>query len=183
MSVPVVRVHIGPCRAGFRPRAAWVLGIMWAPWGARCSSRTVPRTWCTRRRAGEGSLDPGRSAARKSFFTIHSLFHKTSLSCARSAKLFGPCVPSAAIDADIVASAFHFLVRWDEYCVDTRDRFGRLPFGSSTFGQVAGLDPLDPPVERYIGLIADALGFDRPTGWQVYLTNDIDDLRMRTPRS
>jgi len=97
--------------------------------------------------------------------------------------LFAACAPSAPISADIVASAFHLLVRWDEYCVAARDRFGRLPFAASTFGQVAGLDPLDPPVERYIGLIADMLGIDRPTDWQVYLTNDIDDLRMRTPHT
>ncbi len=97
--------------------------------------------------------------------------------------MFGPCAPSAPIVADLVASAFHLLVRWDEHCVSSRDRFGRLPFDASTFGQVAGLDPLDPPVERYIGLIADALGIDRPAGWQVYLTNDIDDLRMRTPQT
>ena len=90
--------------------------------------------------------------------------------------LFGPCAPSAPIGADLVASAFHLLVRWDEHCVSSRDRFGRLPFDASTFGQVAGLDPLDPPVERYIGLIADALRH-RPAGWLAGLP----DQRHRRP--
>jgi glycosyltransferase involved in cell wall biosynthesis len=182
MNTPPVRVHIGPCRAGFWPRAEWVLGIIVGALGRTMHVTDGPADLVYSPDAPEmGVWIPADSRAQE-FFTQSTAFSTKRAHFVHGApSLFGPCAPSAAIDADIVASAFHLLVRWDEYRVDTRDRFGRLPFAASTFGQVAGLDPLDPPVERYIALIADALGIDRPTGWQVYLTNDIDDLRMRTP--
>ncbi len=181
---PSVRVRVGPCRAGFRPRAEWVLGIL-----IRALGRTMVLT------DGPADLvyapDPPKSGVwlpadvrAQEFFGQSTAFStERAYSVYGAPTLFPPCAPSAPIGSDLVASAFHFLARWDEHCVATRDRFGRLPFAASTFGQVAGLDPLDPPVERYIALIADQLGIARPTGWRVYLTNDIDDLRMRTPQT
>jgi glycosyltransferase involved in cell wall biosynthesis len=184
MSGASVRVRIGPCRAGFRPRAEWVLGIMIDALGRSMQLTEGPADLVYAPDPPDAGVWIPADARAQEFFSQSTAFStKRAFFVHGAPTLFGPCAPSAPIDADLVASAFHFLVRWDEHCVSARDRFGRLPFTASTFGQVAGLDPLDPPVERYIGLIADALGIDRPAGWQVYLTNDIDDLRMRTPQT
>lgn len=184
MNTPPVRVQIGTCRAGFRPRAEWVLGIIVGALGRTMHITDGPADLVYAPDAPESGVWLPADGRAQEFFAQSTAFSTTRAYFVHGAPtLFGPCTPAAAIDADIVASAFHLLARWDEYCVSTRDRFGRLPYAASTFGQVAGLDPLDPPVERYIGLIADALGIDRPAGWQVFLTNDIDDLRMRTPHT
>ena len=184
MSGPIVRVRIGACRAGFRPRAQWVLGIMINALGRTMRLTDGPADLVYAPDPPDAGIWIPADVRAQEFFSQSTAFStKRAFFVHGAPTLFGPCAPSAPIGADLVASAFHLLVRWDEHCVSSRDRFGRLPFDASTFGQVAGLDPLDPPVERYIGLIADALGIDRPAGWQVYLTNDIDDLRMRTPQT
>ncbi len=179
-----MRVRIGSCRAGFRPRAEWVLGIMVGALGRTMELTDGPADLVYAPDAPESGVWIPADARAQEFFSQSTAFStKRAFFVHGAPTLFGPCAPSAAISTDLVASAFHLLARWDERCVGSRDRFGRLPFAESTFGKVAGLDPLDPPVERYIGLIADALRIDRPGEWQVFLTNDIDDLRMRTPQT
>lgn len=181
---PVVHVRIGDCRAGFRPRAEWVLGIMIGALGRTMTLTDGPADLVYAPAAPDaGVWIPADGRAHEFFAQSTAFSTKRAFFVHGAPTLFGPCAPEAPISADLVASAFHFLARWDEHRVGVRDRFGRLPFSESTFGQVAGLDPLDPPVERYIGLIADALAIDRPTGWQIFLTNDIDDLRMRRPQT
>jgi glycosyltransferase involved in cell wall biosynthesis len=184
VSEQVIRVRIGPCRAGFAPRAAWVLDILVRALGYRIVQTDGPADLAyTIDQPDEGVWIPADPRAHEFFAQSTAFSTKRAFLVHGAPLLFAPCVPSAPISADLVASAFHFLVRWDERWVVARDQFGRLPFAESTFGRVAGLDPLDPPVERYIGLIGDALGITRPAGWRVFLTNDVDDVRMRTPKT
>ncbi len=184
MTEPVLRVHIGDCRAGFAPRAAWVLDVLVGALGHRMVLTDGPADLTyTIDQPDAGVWIPADPRAHEFFAQSTAFSTKRALLVHGVPLLFGPCAPSAAISADLVANAFHFLARWDERWVTDRDEFGRLPFARSTFGQIAGLDPLDPPVERYIGLLADALRITRPSAWRVFLTNDIDDVRMRTPQT
>ncbi len=184
MSTPVLRVHVGECRAGFAPRAAWVLDILVGALGHRMvrTNGAADLTYAIDQ-PDAGVWIPADPRAHEFFAQSTAFSTKRAIIVHGVPLLFGPCAPSAAISADLVANAFHFLARWDERWVTARDRFGRVPFAESTFGQIAGFDPLDPPVERYIGLLGDALGISRPDGWRVFLTNDIDDVRMRTPQT
>lgn len=96
--------------------------------------------------------------------------------------LFPPTHPREAFPGDIVASAFYLLARWDEYRVADRDRFGRLPFDTSAWARIEGLDIEDPPVEAYLAVLRAALGLPAPTSFTVHLTHDIDRIRRRTAR-
>ena len=184
MNRPVVRVKVGECRADFGPRAKWVLGIMIRALGHRMelTGGAADLTYTIDRPDG-GVWIPADPAAHE-FFAQSTAFSTNRAHLVHDVPLlFGLRAVREPIPGDIVASAFHLLARWDERCVADRDAFGRLPFAASTFGRIEGLDPLDPPVERYIGLLGTALGINRPRDWHVYLTNDIDDVRMRTPKT
>ena len=185
MTRPVVRVRIGECRAGFARRAEWVLRIMIDALGAAMvltDDDDADLVYAADAPAS-GVWIPADLAAHEFFAQSTAFSTKRARVVHGVPLLFPPKNVSASIGGDIVASAFHLLARWDEHCVRSRDEFGRLSFADSTFGQVAGLDPLDPPVERYISLIGEALGASRPVGWRVFLTNDIDDVRLRTPHT
>lgn len=185
MSRQIVRVRIGDCRDGFRPRAEWVLGILIDALGAGLQLTDGPAdlVYAPTPPPEHAAWIPADLQAQAFFEQSTAFSTNRAYLLGGLATLFPPCAPGAPIGADLVASAFHLLARWDEHCVSVRDRYGRLPFAESTFGQVAGLDPLDPPVERYIRALADQLGITPPPGWRVFLTNDIDDLRMRTPHT
>jgi hypothetical protein len=181
---PLVRVHIADCRAGFGPRAAWVLGILIGALNAEMALTDGPADLVYAPEAPESGVWIPADVAAHEFFAQSTAFStKRALVVHGAPLLFPPRIVSGAVGGDVVASAFHLLARWDEHCIKNRDEFGRLTFAESTFGQVAGLNPLDPPVERYISLIGDALGITRPAKWRVFLTNDIDDVRLRTPHT
>lgn len=178
-----VRVHMRDVRPVFVPRARWVLDTLVESLG--CTpvwTDADPELVYAPTRPAAGLWIPADPAAQ-AFFEGADPFPTRAIHRARRlALLFPPTHPDEPIPGDIVASAFHLLVRWDELHVTERDRFDRLPLSASSFGQIAGLSLEDPAVEGYIDALRAALRIRPPTTWRVALTHDIDRLRRRTPK-
>jgi glycosyltransferase involved in cell wall biosynthesis len=180
---PGLRIRVEGCRDAFAPRAGWVLGILAEALGRTAVFTDGPADVVYAPAPPDSGVWIPADPAAQAFFEGRTAFPGPRAHRAGGLALLFPARDEALpVPGDVVASAFHLLARWDEWCVPVRDRFDRLPYAESTFARVAGLDPQDPPVEGYVAALRRALGIPAPTAWSVYLTHDIDRLRRRTPR-
>jgi hypothetical protein len=90
------------------------------------------------------------------------------------------------LHADLVASAFFLLSRWEESIIEARDRWGRIP-DSELYVRKHELDerPLVNEYARFIARIAEARGESIPpcpTEYALVPTHDIDRLYLQGPR-
>ncbi|MFN8120915.1 MAG: glycosyltransferase [Thermoleophilia bacterium] len=176
-------VRIEACPDRFVPRARWVLGILAEALGEEAVFTDGPAELVYGPRTpDDGAVWIPADHIAQAFFDGREAFPGPAAHRIGNLVFLFPLRDAALpIPGDIVASAFHLLARWDEWCVPERDRFGRLPYAETTFARM-GLDPEEPPVEGYIALLRRALGRPEPRGWSVFLTHDIDRVRRRGPK-
>ena len=178
-----LRIRIEGCREQFRPRAEWVLRTLAEGLGRTAEFTLADADLVYAPSAPASGLWIPAQPEAQEFFEGQEAFPGVAVHRAAGLTLlFPPVAEGGVVPGDIVASAFYLLARWDEYRVAERDRFGRLPFDSSAFARIAGLDIEDPAVEGYLAALREALGMPAPDSWSVFLTHDIDRIRRRTPR-
>ena len=178
-----LRIRIEDCREQFRPRAEWVLRTLAEGLGLTAEFTDADADLVYAPSAPASGLWIPAQPEAQEFFEGQEAFPGVAVHRAGGLTLlFPPATEGGVVPGDIVASAFYLLARWDEYRVAERDRFGRLPFDSSAFARIAGLDIEDPAVEGYLAALREALGMPAPDSWSVFLTHDIDRIRRRTPR-
>jgi len=181
--VSALRIRIEDCREQFRPRAEWVLRTLAEGLGRTAEFTDADADLVYAPSAPASGLWIPAQPEAQEFFEGQEAFPGVAVHRADGLTLlFPPATEGGVVPGDIVASAFYLLARWDEYRVAERDRFGRLPFDSSAFARIAGLDIEDPAVEGYLAALREALGMPAPDSWSVFLTHDIDRIRRRTPR-
>ncbi|MGD9696726.1 MAG: glycosyltransferase [Thermoleophilia bacterium] len=182
MSAPL-RIRVEGVRPAFASRARWVLETLAEGLGRAALFTDGDADLAYTPEPPGGAVHIPVDPAAQAFFEGEDAFPATAVHRSGGLTLlFPPVREGAPIPADLVASAFYLLARWDELRVPERDRFGRLPLAASAFGRIAGLDLEDPPVEEYLAALRTALGMRPPGHWSVALTHDIDRIRRRTPK-
>lgn len=87
--------------------------------------------------------------------------------------------PRLVVRADVVASAFYFLTRYEETFIEERDRWGRVPEEDLSIVQegLADRAPVDEYREVLAGWLGRLLGrfvAPHPPGYEIFLTHDVD---------